>query len=237
MAFKALAVVGASLLLAGCVPEPRPAPASPTVAPVPGAEQPPAGANLYTIDSQQSEIRLLVYRAGPMARLGHNHVIVNRAVTGWATAPGVLSGVSFSLVIPVADFVIDDGAARAAEGPDFAEEVSEDAKAGTRHNMLSAALLDADRYQAVRVASIAVMPSPNGSAASHAATVAVTVAGHESRLTVPFSMETSASAISATGSAVLRQSDLGLVPFSVMMGALKVQDELTVKFRLVARKG
>jgi hypothetical protein len=40
--------------------------------------------------------------------------------------------------------------------------------------------------------------------------------------------------VSASGSVALRQTALGLVPFSVMLGALQVQDELTVKFRLVA---
>jgi hypothetical protein len=43
--------------------------------------------------------------------------------------------------------------------------------------------------------------------------------------------------ISASGTAVLRQSDMGLTPLSVMLGALQVQDELTVKFKLVAVKG
>jgi hypothetical protein len=32
----------------------------------------------------------------------------------------------------------------------------------------------------------------------------------------------------------LRQSALGLKPFSIMLGALQVQDEFTVKFTLVA---
>ena len=33
---------------------------------------------VYRIDERQSELRILVYRAGPLARLGHNHVMVNR---------------------------------------------------------------------------------------------------------------------------------------------------------------
>jgi hypothetical protein len=32
----------------------------------------------------------------------------------------------------------------------------------------------------------------------------------------------------------LRQSDLGLTPFSVMLGALQVQDEMHIKFKIVA---
>ena len=51
---------------------------------------------------------------------------------------------------------------------------------------------------------------------------------------VPFVVEVSSDRISASGSVVLRQSDLGLTPISVMLGALQVQDEITVKFKFVA---
>jgi len=40
--------------------------------------------------------------------------------------------------------------------------------------------------------------------------------------------------LSASGSFELRQSALGLTPYSLMLGALQVQDAMTVKFRLVA---
>jgi hypothetical protein len=33
----------------------------------------------------------------------------------------------------------------------------------------------------------------------------------------------------------LRQSELGLKPFSIMLGALQVQDQMVVKFRIVAK--
>jgi hypothetical protein len=36
------------------------------------------------------------------------------------------------------------------------------------------------------------------------------------------------------GEFALRQSELGLTPFSAMLGALQVQDEMHLTFRLVA---
>jgi hypothetical protein len=51
---------------------------------------------------------------------------------------------------------------------------------------------------------------------------------------VPFVLTISPDRISAAGTAVLRQSDLGLTPISAMLGALQVQDEITVKFKFVA---
>lgn len=195
--------------------------------------QSPVGPGMYHIDSAQSELRLLVYRAGPLARLGHNHVIVNHAVGGWVKFAGNTSGAAFSLSVPVADFIVDDARMRNEEGADFSDEVPEDAKSGTRHNMLGAALLDADRFATITLASMAVTQVSG----TWAATLTVTVAGHQSTLTVPFTLETSAGRVSAFGTAVLRQSALGLTPFSVMLGALQVQDELSVKFKLVAVTG
>jgi hypothetical protein len=43
--------------------------------------------------------------------------------------------------------------------------------------------------------------------------------------------------LSATGSLELRQSNLGLTPYSLMMGALQVQDAMTIKFKIVATPG
>jgi hypothetical protein len=204
-----------------------------------GLTSPPAGAATYSIDSAQSELRLLVYRAGPMARLGHNHVILNRAVGGWVDAAAVgLPGsrarpesASFSLYVPVADFVVDDARARSEEGQDFSAEVPEEAKSGTRRNMLSAALLDAERFPIIALTSLGITQAPEGNLV---ATLTIGVAGRESTLVVPFMLEISSDRISAAGSVVLRQSDLGLTPFSAMLGALQVRDDITVRFRFVA---
>ena len=132
----------AALLLAGCgAPQTRPAQNVPGAAATPPAvgtlPPPPSGVPVYRIDGGHSELRLLVYRAGPMAKFGHNHVMVNDAVSGWVAAANGVAGASLALSIPVAAFVVDDAAARAAEGADFSEEVAVEARDGTRHNMLS----------------------------------------------------------------------------------------------------
>lgn len=230
--YKICGAICTVALLAACgAPKPRETPAGGATE---GARiQSPAGAGAYRIDSAQSELRLLVHRAGPLARLGHNHVIVNHAVGGWVKFAGNASGAAFSLSVPVADFVVDDARMRGEEGADFSDEVPEDAKSGTRRNMLGPALLDADHFPTITLASVAVTQAPG----TWTATLDVRVAGHRSTLIVPFTLETSAGRVSASGTAVLRQSAMGLTPFSVMLGALQVQDELSVKFKLVAVTG
>jgi hypothetical protein len=168
-----------------------------------------------------------------MAALGHDHVIVNRALGGWVQYGGAATTASFSLTVPDAGFVVDDAAARRDEGPQFAEEVTEDAKAGTLHNMLSPAVLDAARFPVISIHSVAL--TQVGGALE--ARLAVNVAGLDATLVVPFSLESSAGRLTASGALSVRQSALGLIPFSVFLGALRVQDEMHVRFKLVAVAG
>ena len=217
-----------AMLSAGCgAPESR---QSAPNAPLGSASLPAMAAAPYRIDSTRSELRILVYRAGPMAMLGHNHVIANRALGGWVRYAGRVAEASFALTVPDAGFVVDDDAMRREEGADFAEETPQDAKSGTLHNMQSAALLDAAQFPEITVRSVAI----TGAAGEFTATVAVSVAGHESRLDVPFTVDTSPGRVTASGELWVRQSALGLTPFSVMMGALRVQDDIRVKFRFAA---
>ena len=224
---KWTAAVSLALLLVGCrvppaqhAPPPTPAPTLPTV---------PRGAAVYRIDAARSELRVIVLRAGPMAALGHDHVISSRELTGWVNLNGA-AGAAFRLEIPADALAVDDSQVRSTEGPDFADPISEDAKKGTRRNMLGLALLDAEEHPLIIVQSIGI----EGGEPALAATVSITVAGHESQQRIPFVLARSASQLDATADFRLRQSSLGLTPFSIMMGALQVQDELRVKIKVVA---
>ena len=98
--FDKIAVVLLVLSLSACATlRPRPA-ASPAPAPPSSRLQslPPSGA--YPVDSQNSELRVLVYRAGPLANFGHNHVLVNRGVSGVVQVGATLAESSFSLQVP-----------------------------------------------------------------------------------------------------------------------------------------
>ncbi|MGC1521735.1 MAG: YceI family protein [Steroidobacteraceae bacterium] len=204
-----------------------------------------APGTVYHVDEAQSELRILVYRGGPLARLGHNHVLVNRKLRGAVNLAAAAGASTFSLDVPCAAFVVDEASARAEEGADFAAEVPDDAKLGTLQNMLSAAVLDAAEFPAITVKSVAVAnPQVATGAASAAgvtgamvASVAISVAGHESTIDVPFALQMQSGRLSATGVLELRQSALGLTPYSLMLGALQVQDQMTVKFKIVAVAG
>ena len=58
----------------------------------------------------------------------------------------------------------------------------------------------------------------------------ISAAGHTSRMAVPLSLQGDAHHFIAAGSMELRQTALGLTPYSLMHGALQVQDAMQLKF-------
>jgi hypothetical protein len=226
--FKRIVIAALGLSLASCViPKHRPSAPRPLPTAVASVSLPPAGT--YAIDSNGSELRLLVYRAGPLAALGHNHVVVSRAVTGVVQVGASVAESSFSLSVPVESFVVDDSQARREEGDDFPGDIPRDAKLGTRRNMLSSALLDAEHFAAITVTS---MTLSGGTPEDPVAELTINVAGHEAKLSAPFHLQGNAYRMMATGTMELRQSALGLTPHSLLHGALQVQDAMQLKFSL-----
>jgi polyisoprenoid-binding protein YceI len=216
--------------LVSCTNPPRPS--APAAAGPASATALPAGAQLYQIDTAASEIRLLVYRGGPMARLGHNHVIVDRAITGTVDVAEPVTASRLALTIPVSGFIVDDAAARAEEGANFAAVVDDSAKAGTLRNMLSESLLDGERYATIDIDGVGI----EGAEPNLRATLRVTIRGETHELRMPFELRREADTLTATGSARLTHAQFGLTPFRVMLGALAVEDGFDLKFRLVARR-
>jgi hypothetical protein len=219
------------LALAACQATP---PAEHTAAP---ASEPrvearlPVAAQRYTVQSARSEVRLLVFRAGPLARFGHNHVIVG-PVRGeiWAGRTSEDSG--FLLEIPVEALSVDPVAARAEEGKEFAADVSAEARQGTREHMLGEEVLDAPRYPVIRVESASLAgPRWNPSVIAR-----VTLRGATRELEFPAAVVEQGDRLTVIASFALRQSDFGIEPYSALGGGLRVADEIRVRIRLEARR-
>jgi YceI-like domain len=223
---KRVCVVALTLLLTSCgtTPShriPTPSPASVESLPSPG---------MYRIDPARSQLRVMVFRGGSLAHLGHNHVLDNRALSGVVTVGDSLQSSSFEFSAPVGKFVVDDAQARQEEGADFPGEVPDDAKAGTLHNMLSASQLNGAQFPTLDVKSVTI-DSVQG---VPTATLKVTVAGHDSTISAPFSLTGDSGELRATGQFELRQSAVGISPYSLMGGALQVLDAMQVKLTIVA---
>jgi hypothetical protein len=227
--FNRIAVAGVVLILSACgAPRPRPSAPQPEIQPASILQSlPPAGA--YAIDSQNSELRILVYRAGPLANLGHNHVMVSHGVSGLVQTGSSISSSSFSMKVPVESFVVDDAEARREEGSDFPGDIPPDAKSGTRRNMLSAAVLNAAEFPVITVSSVSLSGTPDALSAE----LSVSVAGHETTIAARCALQGDEHRLTAVGTMELRQTAIGLTPYSLLHGALQVEDAMQLKFSIV----
>jgi len=183
----------------------------------------------FVVNPQDSRLRLIVRAEGPMARLGHPHVIGGDVIGGEIILAEPFRESALRLAIDVDGLQVDRPAWRAAEG--FEPEVDEEFISGTRRNMLSPELLDAGAHPEIRIESIAI----SGPRWQPDIEALVTLAGETRQLTVPVALEIEGRSLTATGRFVIRQSDFGLTPYSAAGGALRVSDEVLVRFRIEAR--
>lgn len=203
-------------------------------------KQPPSGAGrLLRLQPERSRLRIYVFRAGSLARLGHNHVIAVPRFEGWLwwperiEGPAALAAVRGALRLRWEDIELDAPAERAAAGAAFASPLDEAAVAATRANLLGPRGVDAQRHPALRLDLLALRGEPPRLAArvrwqrgpqQHESDVALRLSGE-------------ADAPRLAGALVLRHSELGLQPFALPGGLLAVQDEVLLEFELQAGPG
>lgn len=219
--------------LAACPRPVQPPAPVPSVPPTTEPTAPPGevpGATNYRIDPQASVLHILVYRGGRLAKLGHNHVVSSKSLTGRVWMHRQLDQSGFEIAFPVADLIVDDPEARRAAGSEFPPEIPEGDKQGTRKNMLRAEVLDAENYPRVELKSAKIdgaLPNPQ-------VTAQITIKQATRDVVVPVKVSVSGDRLTATGEFAIQQTDFGMKPFSVAMGALEVKDRLDVRFEIVA---
>jgi polyisoprenoid-binding protein YceI len=215
--------------LGGC----QTSPPAPAPAPPPAAEQPPvAGAQEYKVVADESLLQILVYRGGPMARLGHNHVIASHHMAGEVQLTDDATASRFEIRVPVNELTVDEPAMRESAGADFPPGVPQTARDGTRRNLLSGALLDGANFPSIRLRATEVAAVGDGFDVG----VEILLKDQVRHVRVPVQLERNDGALMARGEFALKQSDLGLKPFSVAMGSLLVLDEMKIRFQISARK-
>ena len=218
------------LFLAGCPTRVKQPSAPPTPEPVESA--PKGEGRPYNIDTAASLLTIQVYRGGTLARVGHNHVIASHDLTGQVLVNEDPARSSFQVQFPVASLTVDEQALRDQAGPDFPPGVPDSAKEGTRKNLLGEALLDGEHYPTITLVSGPLENTGNGTLNAQ---VQITVRDQIRTAPVAIHYEIKDGRLLATGELPLKQSDVGLKPFSVMMGALEVKDEMKVRFSITAR--
>lgn len=224
------ALFGAILLALAACQTVAQAPSASVVEEAAALPRAPVDSQSYVINDAQSDIRFLVFRAGPLARLGHNHVVQAKNIRGEIRLAKDIHQSSFFIELPVKDFLVDAESARLAEGAEFFPQPDADAIAGTLRNMLGERVLDAARFATIEIRSLAL----SGPAAGMDVALRIRLHGVERDMVVPTVVELSDGRIVASAFFSIRQSDFGITPLSVLGGALQVADTVKVRLRLVA---
>lgn len=223
----ALLILSTLLLVAGCASTPTPisAPAAPVA-----VHADTTGAIVYAIDSQNSKANIFVYRGGTLARLGHNHVMTAKQLAGkvWIHPQFEKSGLDISF--QVRDLIVDDAQERRDAGTDFPPEIPQADKDATRTNMLKPDVLDAENFPEIRLQATKVQ----GSVDAPQITVGIAIKDVRREVIVPVTISVAGQQLKAQGEFDVLQSEFGIKPFSVGLGALQVQDRLHIRFSVVA---
>jgi polyisoprenoid-binding protein YceI len=187
----------------------------------------------YVVDPARSDVHWLVYKAGALARLGHNHTIAVGDLGGSVSVDAAdLASSRFELEFSVANLVVDDPTLRSTLGEDFASVPTPEDIAGTQRNMLSDRVLDGEKHPRIRIVGTGPMPRDG----KQALAVTVEMLGRTVDLTVPTEVTVDGDRLRATGAFELNHADLGMEPFSVMMGALQVGEKLSFSYVVEARR-
>jgi hypothetical protein len=228
MLFTALAL---SACTAPTVSPPAAVPAAPpisTAAPAPGdpfaafEQARAAGQEVLAIDHLRSVVAITVRRGGTLARLGHDHVIASHELDGYVAPSMQKAALRFKL----GDMAVDEAALRAQAG--LPPPPSTDAIFATRRNMLER-VLEVEKYPVLVVQAEQAQGNPALLNAD------VTLHGATRRYSVPVTIERKDGALRTTGSFTAKQSDFGIKPFSVLGGALAVEDQIELRFDISAR--
>ena len=186
---------------------------------------------VYALDAAASTVRIYVFRGGAAAKVGHNHIFAAPQLEGRAfvSKDGAVGKSRFDVRVRLDQLTLDDPSWRAGTGGGFAGERSQSDIEGTRRNMLGKKGLQADAFPFVTLKSMSV----SGDWPVLVADVAVTLHGVTRTQAVLLRVQRGADRLQASGSLVLKQSDFGIEPFSVLGGLLAVQDDVAVSFDLV----
>jgi hypothetical protein len=184
---------------------------------------------VLVLQPANSAVRIFAFRAGPAAKVGHNHVLSAPRFQGYLFLPTAdTASARFDLEFRLDQLTIDDESIRANLGSAFSSKLTQAAIDGTRDHMLGGDNLEANRFPFVRIHSIAV----TGEGSEFAAEIEVEMHGQNRTMMVPLRVEGLPDRVMVAGAFVMRQTDFGAKPYSVLGGLLAVKDEVVIEFEV-----
>lgn len=185
------------------------------------------GETVFRIEPERSVVTIAVYRSGALARLGHDHVIAG-GIHGYLRLADTINDSEADLYVPFHSLVVDEPERRAQAGlPPLAADAD---IAGTHRNMEKT--VDAAHYPF----ALMHIGGLEREASGWIVRTTLTLRDVTRALRVPIALNIEKNTLGATGQFSLKQTDFGLTPFSVLGGALQVQDQIDLRFTIHASR-
>jgi len=182
-----------------------------------------AGPRTFTVEPDRSHAMIAVGKSGAFSFAGHTHEVEAPVTSGSVRLdPDTPAKSDVKLVFNAAKMHVT-GKGDPADDVPKVQEV-----------MIGEQVLDVKKFPTITFESTGV--TAKGAAPSMELTVAgrLTIRGATRPVTAPVSVRIEGAMLSATGKFLIKQTDFGIKPISVG-GVVKVKDELTITFTIVAR--
>jgi polyisoprenoid-binding protein YceI len=188
----------------------------------------------FKVDPAQSFLVVRLFRDGPAARLGHDHVVEARTFSGTLThdGGGNPAASAIRLDVDVASLVADDPATRRRLG--LTGELSASERAEIDAAMKGEGQLAAARFSSITFVSSAIAKQADG---RYAVTGKLTIRGVTNEVRFPAELRLDGDKLRGRAELRFTQSSFGYRPYRALLGAIKNQDEVVLHVELVAVPG
>lgn len=171
---------------------------------------------IWSLDASSGELRILTGVAGPAAKTGHRLTI---AMQSWQAT------VHWQGDEPqTAELIVDVDSLEVLKGEGGVAPFLGPEKGVARSNALKS--LDAEKFPQIRFTTDDITPTAGGYRLSGA----VEIHGKRRPQVVDLNVGEKGKSWTMSAQVRLTQSEFGVKPFSLLMGAVKVADEVTIDF-------
>ncbi len=177
----------------------------------------------FVIDAAQSQINVILTQEGLVRKRYPTHRVLAKTFSGKIDLPREEARLKAEVEAEVVSLTNVDELMSEFERKEF-------------HHSLRNQVLEAEKFPAIKFASVSVADvKQKGEGRSFTLTGDLTMHGVTKRVSFPVEVVISADQLRATGEARLKQTDFSMKPFEKGMGLIRVSDELTVNFQIVAK--
>ena len=185
----------------------------------------------FKVDPAQSSLVVQLFKDGVAARLGHDHVVHARELSGTvAYDPRNPEASSIRMAVEVGSLIADDPGTRRKFG--LAGEPSASDRAEIDKAMKADGQLAAARFPSMTFTSTAIATQPDGRVLVAGR---LTIRGVTNELKFPAQMSVEGAQLRGRAQLKFKQSGFGYPPYSALLGAIKNKDEVILHIDLVAK--